>query len=244
MAEKVLQIANSWGLWLCAFAAISLVLLQALLFTRLAFKSAEKIGFPKEKCMQGLRSGLITAIGPSIAVLIVMVGMMSILGGPITWLRLSMIGSAATELTAAKLSAEAIGVTFGSPEFDGIALSNAYWAMAINGIGWLLMVSLFASRMEVIRQKMGGGDARWLSLIGLAASLGAFAYLNSEALFKSFIATSKGIVGGFAPALAVIGGMFGMLLMLKLSKKMTWLKEYSLGIAMLIGMIAAMFGGM
>ena len=55
------------------------------------------------------RTGLITAIGPSIAVFIVMVGMMSVVGGPVTWLRLAVIGAAPTELTAATIGAEAVG---------------------------------------------------------------------------------------------------------------------------------------
>lgn len=243
MADTVVQIANSWGLWMIALFVITFVLVQAVMFTRLAFRSAEQIGFPREKCMQGFRSGLVSAIGPSIAVFIVMVGMMSILGGPITWLRLSMIGSGPTELTAAKLSAEALGVTFGSPEFDGVALANAYWAMSINGIGWLLVVALFANRMEVIRQKIGGGDSKWMALIGLAASLGAFAYLNSGFLINSAVKLSQGAPGSLGPAGAVVGGMVSMIGLLTVARKHTWLKEYTLGIAMLAGMGLAMLLG-
>ena len=73
MAESVLKIANSFGLWIIAFCVVIFVLIQAILYTKLAFKSAEEIGFPREKCVQGFKSGMISAIGPAVAVFIVMV---------------------------------------------------------------------------------------------------------------------------------------------------------------------------
>lgn len=239
MPQEILSIANSWGLWAVAFVVVLVVLTQTVLFTRLAFKSAEKIGFPREKCMQGFRSGILSAIGPSIAVFIVMVGMMSVLGGPITWLRLTVIGSAPTELTAARLSADSLGVAFGSPEFDGMALSNAFWAMAINGMGWILFVGLFASKMENIRQKLGGGDHKWLAMIGVAASIGAFAYMNISVIFPVIRKLLDGVPASFGVIGASFGGAIGMILMIMIARKLTWLKEYTLGIAMLIGMGAA-----
>ena len=53
--------------------------------------------------------GLISAIGPALGVFIVMVGLMASIGGPMAWLRLSIIGAAATELSAANIGAEACG---------------------------------------------------------------------------------------------------------------------------------------
>ncbi|MDD3708594.1 MAG: DUF5058 family protein, partial [Aminobacterium sp.] len=143
MPEAVLQAANGWGVWAIAIAIVVIVLIQSLLYIRLSFKTADQIGFPREKCVQGLRAGAISAIGPSIAVFIVMVGMMSVVGGPITWLRLSIIGAAPTELTAATVGAEALGVKFGSADYDIQALATSWWTMTINGTGWLLVTALF-----------------------------------------------------------------------------------------------------
>ena len=242
MPQEILTIANSWGLWLVSFSVILIVLVQTVLYTRLAFQAADRIGFPKEKCIQGFRSGAVSAIGPSIAVFIVMVGMMSVLGGPITWLRLTIIGSAATELTAARLSADALGIVFGSADFDGIALANAYWAMSINGIGWILFVGIFASRMESIRLKIGGGDTKWLGMVGVAASIGAFSYLNISSIFPVVQKTMSGLPASFGVVGACLGGLLGMIAMLNLAKRLPWLKEYTLGIAMLIGLgVAILF---
>ena len=247
MQEEVLRIANDGGLWVIAISIVSVVLVQAVFYIRHSFRVAEKIGFEREKCILGLRAGVISAIGPSVAVFIIMVGMMSVVGTPITWLRLSIIGAAHTELTAASIGAKAMGVEFGSPEYDTIALANSFWTMAINGSGWLIFCALATSRLEKIRNKMGGGDPHWIMLMSGAAMLGCFAYMNTNTAastmksVKALAEAGKAVtIGSYAPIFAAVGGFLGMILMVKIAQKHSWLREYALGIALLIGLAAAM----
>ncbi|NLG85923.1 MAG: DUF5058 family protein [Firmicutes bacterium] len=232
MSPEILRIANSPGVWIGAAITVSVVLIQALLYTRLAYQTADKINYPREKCNMAFRTGLITAIGPSIAIFIVMVGMMSVVGGPVTWLRLSVIGAAPTELTAATIGAEARGVAFGSPDYDLLALATSWWTMAINGFGWLIIVSLFTHKLEGLRERLGGGDPKWLAALSGAATLGVFGYLDSGH-----------ILAGGGRLIAVIGGAISMVFLLQLTEKIKWLREYTLGIAMLVGMALAIFLG-
>ena len=60
--------------------------------------------------------------------------------------------------------------------------------------------------------------------------IGVFGYLNSRNLTA---------VSG--PLVAAVTGAVSMVLLLQVAKKMPQIKEYTLGIAMLIGMFAAMF---
>lgn len=239
MSETVLHAANDKVVWIIAIAIVVIVLIQSLLYIRLAFSTAGRIGFPREKCRKGLRAGMISAIGPSIAVFIVMVGMMSVVGSPITWLRLSIIGAAPTELTAATVGAEALGVKFGSADYDLMALATSWWTMAINGTGWLLVTALFTHKLEDVREKIGGGDSRWLAVVSGAAMLGCFGFLNSNSIMAGIKGLKAEAVGGGGPLYAAVGGLVGMVLMLSLAKKLPWLREYTLGIAMLIGMAVA-----
>lgn len=243
MSSTVIELMNSRGLWIIAIIIISIVIIQTLLYVRLAFKSASELDFPREKCIQGLKAGMIASIGPAIAVFVVMVGMMSLIGGPVTWMWLTMIGSADTKLTAARLSAEAMGVTLGSSDFSGIALANTYWAMSINGVGWLLVVGFMTHRMERVRQKIGGGDQKWLTLFGISASISAFAYLNVETIYKSLMKVSTIGSSALAPAMAVMGGIIGMMLLQKLGGKYRWLRGVALGISMVIGICTAIIVG-
>jgi hypothetical protein len=230
MNPELLKIINSFGLWVVALIMVSIVFIQAGLFMRQALKAATAIHMPREKCMKGLRAGMITAVGPSIAIVIIMIGMMAVVGAPMTWMRLSIIGAAPTELTAATLGAKAVGVDFGSPQYDLYAFAASNWGMALNDFGWLFITALFATRLESVRKKVGGGNPAWLALLTGAAAIGAFAYLMSGNL-----------LAGGPKAIGVIAGGISMILFLQLAKRYPALKEYTLGLAMVVGMFIAAF---
>jgi len=242
MNPEVLQAANEWGLWVISASIIAVVLLQAILYARLSFKVAKEINYPALKCREALKVGMITAIGPSVAIFIVMVGMMSVLGAPLTWMRLATIGAAPTEMTAATVGAQAVGVEFGSPEYSLHTLSTSIWTMTINSAGWLVLVALFAHRLEGIRSTLGGGDTRWLAILSMAAAVGCFGYLNANTGIVAFRNVQREIAQAAGPIYAMLGGLAAMIVLLNLAKKLTWLREYTLGIAMLVGMgVAVLF---
>lgn len=232
MNPEILRIANEFGVWLAAAPVVIVTAIQAVIYTKLARKTAKELNIPDEKCDMAFKTGLITAIGPVIAIFIVMVGMMSVIGGPISWLRLSIIGAAPTELTAAKTGADALGVSFGGADYDLNALATSWWTMAINGAGWLVFVGLLTHKLEGLRVKIGGGDVKWLGILSSAAMLGVFGYLNSGDIKK-----------GGGGLIAVIVGGISMVIVIKLTEKLPKIKEYALGIAMLLGMFAAVIFG-
>lgn len=198
-----LQIANSWPVWLCAGACVAIIVVQAVAFAKLCYKNAPLVGLSKADC--------------------------SNVGGPLAWMRLSMIGAAPTELTAATTGAAAYGVELGGAGYDIYAMANSWLTMALNGCGWLLVVVLLTPRMESLRQKVGGGDEVWLGLITCSASIGLFGYMASQYYNK--------IVVDPAQAWSCIAGTVVMVACVKFSKKMPWLKEYGLGIAIVIGIV-------
>lgn len=113
--------------------------------------------------------------------------------------------------------------------YDIYAMANSWLTMALNGCGWLLVVVLLTPRMESLRQKVGGGDEVWLGLITCSASIGLFGYMASQYYNK--------IVVDPAQAWSCIAGTVVMVACVKFSKKMPWLKEYGLGIAIVIGIV-------
>lgn len=229
MEQKVWEIANSYGLWICGLLIVSVVIVQAILYSRLSFKVADKIDFSRESCWQALRTGTISSIGPSLAIFVVMVGTMSVIGAPLAWINTALIGSVATDLVGANVGAQALGVELGTKGYSALALATSQWTMAINGIGFMLITAIFTKRLETLRQKIGSGDAKWMAIISISATLGLFAYLLTPHL----------IAGGGRLA-AGIAGAFSMILFLKLAKRIKWLKEYSLGFSMIIGIICGM----
>ena len=222
-----MEIANSWQVWLCAFLCVSVILVQAIWFAKLCFKNATSVGLNKDECMKSFRCGMTTAIGPSISNFIGAISMIAVMGGPLAWMRLSMIGAASTELTAASIAATAYGTTLGGEGYDIYAMANSWLMLAVNGCGWLLVVVLLTPHMEKVRQKIGGGDEVWLGLITAAASIGLFAYMATPYYVN--------IIQVPAEAWAAITGTIVMILCIKGSAKIAWLKEYALGIAILAG---------
>ena len=227
--QEVMRIGNQPMVWALCAVTVVVSLVQSLLFTRLAKKTAREAQISPEITKTAFRVGLISAIGPAIGVFIVMVGLMATIGSPMAWLRLSIIGAAPTELTAATLAAEAAGSGLGKENFTLQIMAVTWFAMALNGCGWLLVSGLFAPYLEKLREKMGGGDTKWLAAIGGAASLGVFGYLCSNEIRR-----------GTGNMLAALTGAVAMVFLVKcVVPKHPKLTEYALGIAMLFGMACA-----
>lgn len=226
--DQVLKVANEWGAWFAAAPVVIVALIQALLYYRHSMKVGKKLGLTKLELNKAFKTGVITSIGPVIAVFIVMVGLMSVIGGPLAWMRLSVIGSAPTELTAARLGADAAGVEFGGEGYNLEVMAVSWWTMIINGVGWLLFVGLFAHKLEEAREKVAQGNSKWIGVLSGAAMLGVFGYLNS-----GYILSLSG------PLVAAVAGSVSMIILLKISERFRPIKEYSLGIAMIIGMFFA-----
>ncbi len=221
------EIINSPLLWLLCSVSVMVVVAQGLAYFRLAHKNAPEMGLSQENCRKAFKVGVITAVGPSMAILIVMVGLMAILGSPLTWMRLSVIVSAANELTAARLGAEAAGVSFGGADYTLAVLFVSWFAMAINGMGSMLGQLFFAGHLERIRHKIASKNPKILALVSGAAMTAIYGNLSSAEL-KS---------GGANLAAWAVSGI-AMFVLFKISQRVQKLKEYNLGIAMIAGTIA------
>lgn len=226
--KEYLMIANDPILWLTATPVVILVAIQAFIFSKYAFKASKVTTLTKEQCMKAIKTGAVSAVGPAISVFVVMLGMMAVVGAPVTWMRLSIIGAAPTELTASTIGAQAMGIEFGSAQYDVTAFASSVWTMALNGCGWLLFCGLFTHKMDKLQDKVAGGNAEMLGNICGAAVLGTASYL--------VINNSKAGLDKFVAALVAAGVM---IFLTKVSDKMPKLKEYNLGISMVVGMFVA-----
>ena len=172
------KISNLPIFWLLAGFTVFISALQTFLYIREAKKATKVCNVDPEIPKKAFKIGLISAIGPALGVFIIMVGLMSVIGGPMSWLRLSIIGAAPTELTAATYGAQACGLEgLSDPGYNIQVLAVSWFAMALNGAGWLLFTGFATPGLEKIREKMSGGDMKWLAAMSTACSIGIFAYL-------------------------------------------------------------------
>lgn len=219
-------IANNPVMWLMCVPAVLVVAAQAWIFSKRAFKAAPSVNLTKKDCSLAFNVGAISAIGPSLAIFVVMIGMMTVIGAPVTWLRLSFIGAATTELTATTVGAKAMGVEMNTAEYGLIAFAASVWTMTLNGCGWLVFCGLFTNKMDKLMKRFTGGNIVVMSEICGAAVLGTASYLATDQGLRS------------RPHLfAVFTAALVMAFLNHFAPK--WLREYNLGIAMIAGMTAA-----
>lgn len=226
--KNYLEVANNLDLWILCIPALAIVVFQSIIFAKKAYEAAKVTTLTPSQCRTAFRVGATSAFGPSLAIFIVMVGLMAVIGAPMSWLRLNFIGAATTELMAATVGAKAMNVEFGSAAYDLTAFASSVWIMTLNGCGWLLFCGLFTDKMDRILKKFTGNSIALMTSICGAAVLGTASYLATDQALKT------------TPHMAaVFTSIISMGILLKVSANRPKLKEYNLGIAMLLGMTAA-----
>lgn len=223
-----MKIANGLPMWIACGIPVCMVLIQAITFFKKAYAAGEKVDLTKGQMKEAIRSAAITSIGPSIVVLSGMLSLLITVGGPVAWMRLSLIGSVMFESTAANMGTSAVGVDLGVDKMTPEALTMAIWTMIIGSIGWVLFATFASSRMGKIEKKMSGNNTKLLTMISAAAVIGVFSATSASHLVR----LDKN-------SIACVLGALIMAFMMYLTEKfhMKRLKEWNLTIAILGAMI-------
>ena len=219
-----MKIANSIPMWIACGIPVILVIAQALIFAKKSYSAGKKIGLTEKQMKNAIKSSAITSI-------VILSGMLSLLitvGGPMAWMRLSLIGSVMFESIAAGFGTASVGVQLGADTLTPLALDMAVWTMILGSIGWIIFATISASRMDKVQHKISGGDPAKLMAISSAAIIGAFSSMSSSHLIK----LNKNSVA------CVLGAVFmAILLTISEKKNIKWLKEWNLTISILAAMI-------
>lgn len=235
MKESVnyLELANSPLMWLGAAIAVGIVVFQSVLFFRKSVKAADEMGITKEQVNIAIKSSAISSIGPSIVILVTMISLIVSMGAPVSWMRLSFIGSVNYEAMAAGFGAQAMGTTL--ENLTPMAFACGVWVMICGSLGWLIFTMIFTDKMDKVNHLMSKGNSKMVPIISSGAMLGAFANLASGNFFN---AENQFAFGG-APAVATIVGCILMMILSKIAKEknINWLREWAFAIAMFTGMI-------
>lgn len=223
-----LEIANSPGMWITGAIVVSVIILQAIIFMKKAYSTGLKIGLTPQQMTRGMRAGLITSIAPSLAVAVTMISLIIPLGAPYAWMRLSIIGSVPYELMAASTGARVMGVELGGEGYGLTAMAISMWTATICAGGWLILCAFFIPKFETARRRIVRGREEFLPILTACTFLGALCYFGLPHF-----------VGGGPGAAAASAGGVSILILGVISRKLKWLKEWALGIAMIIGMLAS-----
>lgn len=238
---EIERIINGPVMWLFAGAVIAACVAQSVVIYRMAKKYIDRTALlSKEEVGVCLRTGGVVAIGPALSVFVVALSMISMLGAPLTLMRVGMIGAAPTELTAASIGAEAAGVKLGVDTLTPQAFTAALWVGAVMSSGYLIFVPLvtrgLGRKLEKVVVVPEGQKRPWKSW--LLVSLLPFVLFTTLSVSEAS--------NSLAHAVSTVAGAVGMvafnLLAGVLHKK--WLSEWSLCLAVVLGIAAGILTNM
>lgn len=229
--ESLQSIQNGVGMWMASSVMIIVIIVQSVLFMREALVGARKLGIPKDIYMKSVRAAFFTSLGPALSPAIVMIGLVMIVGVPTAWMRLCDVGAARSELGMIGIATDLIGVKPNSPEFDLRAYSYAMWGMALNNLGWMTVALLLTHKMSGIVSALGKKyNEKRIAYCTVGASIGLFGYLLANQLV---------IKPAMDKTIAALAAATMMLFIVYGLRKYKRLKEFALGIAMIVGMACA-----
>ena len=228
------QIANEPWIWISGGVLAAIALYQCTYFMVRALRIMSRVGLGRSDVTRIVRGAIITSFGPVMAEIFVMIALVVALSAGLAWQREgAAVGSVFTELVQASNAAAGAGQEFGGKNFDMTGFANVIFVMNVSCVGWLIAAGLFTRYLGAARQKIAGGDTRWLSVLTVCATLGVFGFWASTNLVR--LVDPKSAALGIA---TVAGGVLAMFFF-KLADwiKTPWLKEWALGFAMFGGMI-------
>ncbi len=231
--ESYLDLANNSFVYLLGAILVGFVVVQSLIFLRMAWREGVRIGLDRKVMLDTVRSSIVFSIVPSIAILLSLVAMAAILGIPFSWIRLSVIGSMVYELIAADIAANAMGVSgFTSSDFTAEVFANAVWVMSVGIIWGLTFCVFFLKRYEGKMTVLTKKDSAWGEIVVAALFVGVLSAFVGEP-----------VIAGGVPLATLLSGAVIMFIVMHIIKrwKLDWLNSFSFSISMIAAMALAIW---
>lgn len=232
MNSETSAVANSGLLLVLCAVPVAIIAVQAIIFLVRAWKEAGRLGISMETRRKVITNSAVFSIIPSLPIIIIMAVLLPALGKYLPWLRLSVIGSAMYENMAADMTVKAFGLS-------GVADSGMTPSIFIS-VAWVMTlgVILYPLANIFILKRFDSGIKRGVSKGGFmqygitAMFVGVMAVFVTPYLVR--FSNPTGITTVFVSAVAI--GIFDLL-----NKRfcISWLKEFSFPLSMVIGMASA-----
>ena len=229
--ESYLELANAKVLGWAVAGIVVFVLAQTLLFLAVAVRRGRAAGINGAAMRRAFRAGVTTSVIPTLPILMALIAIAPVLGLPISWMRLSVIGSAPYELMAAGIGAKTMGVSsLGGEGFTAAVFANAVWVMCIGSFWAIMIVAFFYKGIKKRYALKSRGDSHWQEVLTGACFMGVFALFMADPL------TTGGVpLATFLTAAVLMTGC----IVLVVQAGFTALREFALTLSMIGGMAAS-----
>lgn len=228
----IIAVANSPLMWVGAVAVFLIIFAQTFLYVRAARRSGPDVGISVKELNGAFRAGAVASIGPSLAVALVAIALLALFGTPGVLVRIGLIGSAATETGSAEIAARSMGAELGSPDYTQTVFAVAITAMTLSGAMWMLATLVLTPMMRRGTDRLQKLNPAAMAIIPAAALLAAFSMLAVQQLGKGSVALVTTLVSAACMVL---------LLLVAERARQAWLKEWALGISIIVALTVAYF---
>jgi hypothetical protein len=236
MEPEWLRVATGAGMWVIGFIFAGNALVQSYLFYRLSRRVGARLRMSETTMNQAVKASFIGSLGPAFGSFVGMTVLVLALGGAYAFARESAgVGSIMYELIAARAGAEAAGVPLTRDGMTVPALVIIFWVGALGSFGWVLIGGVLTRWLPQIKELMGGGDRRRLQVVSIAIMLAVFGRLLANDSVAPLL-----LRGRWPAAIASLVGGAATLIWLRFADSLNRpaLKEYSLIVALILGMTA------
>ena len=242
MNEYLNQVNASYFYVLVALV-LTFVTIMCFVFLIKSYKAGLKIGMDKTVLKKTIISSATFTLLPSISILLGVVALSGTLGVPLSWLRLSVIGSLQYELNVASIAAEAAGLAgLVLSELNIEAFVTIALLMTVCILGGIMCCIFFLKpylkQLEAKPKKEEGAEKK--PDFGAHATSAMFVGLCS-----AYIGTYVGsaVQKDFMPLIVALisGAVMAVFEYLIAKKNMKQLENFSLAASMLVAMVCAVF---
>lgn len=224
------HIANSPAMAIFCGLAILVVLVQAAIFFRVAWKQALEMGLSRADLMKVVKSSAVFSIVPSLPIIISYMILLPALGKFFPWLRLSVIGSATYETLAANMAVTSFGFdSLGSANFSPDVFGSLLWVVTL-GVFLSSLSALLLRRFDSRMQSVTTNPNSFGKVIPNIMFLGMMATLSAP--YLADVTNIPSMAAIVVSALVMIG-------LNAVGKRAPVLKEFAFSLSMIAGMAAA-----
>ena len=224
-------LANSNLMAILCGITILVVLLQPVLFVRLAVKRGKELGMSTSELKEAARSSAVFSIVPSLPIVVSYLMLVPLLGRYFPWLRLSVVGSAAYETMVADMAAKAFGLESMAAEDIPLDVFVAIlFVVSIGILGGNIFNLLFLKTYDKGVEKIKSMNAALIPILTGGMFLGLYGTLATPYITE---------ISNLPTMAAILGAGITALIMTAVSRKVPQLKEYSFLLSMLTGMLMA-----
>lgn len=224
------HVANSPAMAIFCGLAILVVLVQAAVFFRVAWKQALEMGLSRADLMKVVKSSAVFSIVPSLPIIISYMILLPALGKFFPWLRLSVIGSATYETLAANMAVTSFGFdSLGSANFSPDVFGSLLWVVTL-GVFLSSLSALLLRRFDSRMQSVTTNPNSFGKVIPNIMFLGMMATLSAP--YLADVTNIPSMAAIVVSALVMIG-------LNAVGKRAPVLKEFAFSLSMIAGMAAA-----